>query len=465
MTKAMGGTRRWQFVIVAVCVGVLVFTAYRQIVAQSSQPTQNDFHTYFISALAVRHHADPLAPAAAWIRTYHPGNVLIPNYYVYSPLLAILLIPLTFLPYTTALIVWDICNIVFLLLVVFALFRIAEDHPSLMQVLLVTALASIVGTVRLEIYWGQADIFVLCLVCGAFWLRLEQRSRLAGVALALACIIKPPLLIFAAILLWKREFAFLASTVVAGVVLLFVPFLWLGEHALGNMVAVWRFWSASWTPYIDNQSPKGVLARLFTINPYVQPVIQAPILVTILWLAIALVVAVILFAFISPSNLETGLTSLLEMGITIAALLLISPLSESIYMALLIVPMIATLLWLRTHAWSSSQYRHAAVLWGALWLVLCLPLDRVKGAALPHLSGGSSLRVLFVLAAAPFLYCAIASFALIVWVASVGAVGEHGDIRLLNRIGHLFTSAPALVSSWIHDLKAWVGSPRPIHRE
>ena len=72
---------------------------------------------------------------------------------------------------------------------------------------------------------------------------------------------------------------------------------------------IWTFWSNQYASFIDNQAFKGVLVRLFTINPYVPPILDAPLLATTLWLALAAGVALLLITVIKPRPLQSDLAN------------------------------------------------------------------------------------------------------------------------------------------------------------
>ena len=147
---------------------------------------------------------------------------------MYAPFFALLIVPFTVVPWEISHQIWGLVNVVFLVGAIYALLRSMGERPSVLAMLVLTTAASLIGVVRLEFYWGQADILVLFLLCAALWARQAGHPVLAGILLAIACVTKPPMLLFAAYLLWKREYRFVATTVVGFLAFLLVPFLFLG---------------------------------------------------------------------------------------------------------------------------------------------------------------------------------------------------------------------------------------------
>lgn len=98
----------WRALLIVASIVILVLELYLQ-ARPHSYIYFSDFQNDYNAAQAVRRGANPLAPAAAWVRTYLPGSNRIPPaggvYYAYAPIFALLLVPLTFLPLQAALIV------------------------------------------------------------------------------------------------------------------------------------------------------------------------------------------------------------------------------------------------------------------------------------------------------------------------------------------------------------------------
>lgn len=396
--------RRLRGAVCLICLVVFGLVLLKELHVSRSDLYGSDFHTFYTAALALRHGHSPFDPVDAWIRGYTPGAYLNPTYYVYTPFFALLIVPFTVLPFELAYLAWGLCNALFLLLAVFLLVRVSSARFSVPMWLAVTALVSLLPPVRFDLTWGESDIFLLCLLSVSLWAQLRNHVVLSGILLAVACVTKPPLLFLVAFLVYKRQIRCALVTVVAFLAFLLLPFVWLGGHVLRQQIEIWQFWSQQYVSFIDNQAPKGLFARLFSINPNATPIVDAPALVSLLWIVLAVVVLVVLAAVTrAPAGrAQVATLASLELGAALAALFLISPLTEYIYLSLAVIPLVSIALWLRQMPWWERRYRGIAIGLVAAYLLLCLPLQRVEYYFWPHMIGSSISAHVAVLLGAPY---------------------------------------------------------------
>jgi hypothetical protein len=409
-------SRRWQLLVTVVCLGLVAYLSYRQIRAQMPMKEAIDFFSYYKAALALRHGANPYTPGVITIGRYVPGGPLPAGVYVYAPIFAMLLIPLTFLPLQAALALWDACLLAFLFVAIVMVARAVGVRWPLPGVVFLGTAAAFLSPIRDELYMGQADLVLLCLVCVACWALMQRRTASGGLALAAACIIKPPLLLLVAFLVWKREgkTALVAGAAYLG--LLLAPFLWLGGQALHDMFALWGFWSNQMVSFENNVAPKAVLARLFTVNSFVTPLVMAPWLMTAIWLIIVAAILLLMMAVMPRRPLRRDARSLLEIGIVITAMLLISPLTEYIHLTVLVLPLLI-LLAVARQGEGAPQLRRRALRGGAIiWLLLCLPLQHVTwsltGYVRYHPVSSPVVTILYAVCASIYLPALVGLFML-----------------------------------------------------
>lgn len=406
-------------------VGLAALSIYWRFSPQSAAPCTTDFYSDYQSSILVSHGAAPYGPLADWIRAYQPGQPLDPFSgascllgrleFAYTPFFALILTPFTWLPYHTALIVWDGANLLMLLGAIFAFLRAAQLTPSPLLLVLITCAAVLASPLRFELYYAQADIFMLFFICLALCVRLSGRPTLAGLLLAVACASEPALLAGVLLLLWKRELRFAAVTLVSSLALIFLPFLWLGGTALRNLLLIWQFYANTYVVTFTNDALKGVLARLLTSNAYVAPLANAPQLVTPLWLLVAVLVLLAAGLLISRRPLGNDERSLLDVGLAVAALLLISPWSENNHFTLLIVSFLAVYVYLQRPDWLAAETRPLlAGFIGALVLFLVLG-DPVQYALAARLRDSSPIVYLYVLLEATYVYPLVAITAAIIY--------------------------------------------------
>jgi hypothetical protein len=441
-----GQVLTWRVVVGLLCLAVLIVGLFRQIAPQPFQAP--DFANTYRAAQALREGSDLYAPALAWVEAYKPGEPLKDQYF-YAPTYALLLTPLTLLPYQAAIEVWGVCLLAFLCLAVYALLSSAGPPPSLVLVLLVTAALSIMSAVRAEYFLGQANLFMLACICTAIWARQAERPGLAGLLLALALVTKPMLLLISVYLLWKREFKFAFTTIAGFLVLLLTPFLWLGRQVLGNLLTLWHFYSTQYLSFIENISPRGMLERLFTVNPFVRPVVDMPVLAVALWLVVVGVIFVITLAVIEPRPFRRESRSLVELGVMISGLLLVSPLTEPPYLVLLIIPFVATLSYLRSVQWSPGPFRWAALALVGLWVSELIPRKYTENviSRLPRTDAFHA--ALFVIVVPTHFYILLATFVLQLHLLRL-ASGR----TTFEAIRRFLRNSPMLLRDWLMDLLA-----------
>jgi hypothetical protein len=307
------------------------------------------------------------------------------------------------------------------------------------------ALAAVTAPIQIEIFLGQADIFVLFCLSAAFYAGTARKPWAAGALLAVACATKPTMLALVVFLLWKHELKFAAAAVLGFLVLLIAPFVWLGAPAWRDMLTIWSFWSNQYLAYARNDSPKGVLTRIFTTNPVVRPLIHAPMLVTILWLIISAFVVLAAATAVTPRRLRSGPLSLIEYGIALTALLLVSPLMEWPYLLLLVIPLVGCYSWLRTADWRTTPYRNVALGTVLAWLALCGPLTTVEYFIWNHIGNRPIITDLGVVVAPIYLYALVAVFALQIHLYRLASGQSMHDRvrRLVTRPSLDLPSTPA----------------------
>jgi hypothetical protein len=453
---AWRGNRVVRIALIAASILILVVLLVYEIriaFYSMSSEVRVDFASYYQAALAVREERDPFASVGTWIASYQPGRSLtaadygLRAFYVYSPFFAALLIPFTLLPVNVAYVLWSLCNLAFLVGAIYAALRVCGLHPSLLHVALLSVAAALWNDIRLELQWGQADLFVLFFVAASLWAGVAKRPILAGILLALACLTKPFLLCLVVALLWKREYRYALVSVGAFAIGLIAPFLWLGGNAWQDQLTVWSFWSNQFAAYFDNQAPKGIFARLFTLNPYATPLLNAPWLMTTLWLVVAALVALIVAACVSRRRLASDDQTLVELSLIITAILLISPLTEYIYLLMLILPMVLLVTVLQRRGWWAERYRPITLSVGLVWLLLIFPLKSIQYFFTPRLAAASGAPlVVMAFLAVPYLYVIIGLFALELWLWRLitGSTLREGFRRLQGELLALLQSLRAI---------------------
>jgi len=221
------------YVLAVVLVHTLGHFAYMGLWRHLAAPDfdVNDFKAYYTAGLAVRLgeagqylYSDPqqlnlgLLPSQPWVDFATSHGVPHPSAYIYPPFFAVVMAPLTLLPYHSANLAWFWLNTALLAASIGLLVRIArslsrsqEEGPlSLLAVCVVFVCLNFFPTIR-AMQCGQAGFVLLFLTTAALALCLAPagapggprgRSALAGACLALAAAIKLTPIILIAWLAW-----------------------------------------------------------------------------------------------------------------------------------------------------------------------------------------------------------------------------------------------------------------------
>jgi hypothetical protein len=437
----------WKFGVGLLCLAILIAGLYRQV---SPQPYQApDFHNTYRASTALRDGTNVYEHALAWVDGYKRGDKLTDQYF-YAPTYAMLLIPLTYLPYQAAIAVWGSCLAFFLCLAVYALFRAAGEKAALWLVLLVAAAASMTSAVRAEFFLGQANLFMLACMCLAIWSRQARRPILAGGLLALALVTKPMLLLIAGFLFWKREFKFAFATIGGFAFLLLAPFAWLGFEAVGQLLKLWRFYGTQYLSFSENITPRGMLERLFTVNPFVEPLTDAPAVAIGVHLVLFGLMLFLLLAVVAPRPITREPASLLEFGAILSGLMVISPLTEPPYLVLLILPMTATLIYLRSVRWNEPPALWGALGLAAVWFAELVPRNMIEPHIWANLDKTDPLQtVALVLLAPTHFYILLATFVLQLYFIRLASGRPTSE-----SLSRLVREGPMLVVDCFKDLFA-----------
>jgi hypothetical protein len=417
-----------------------------------------DFRTFYQAGLDVRSGANPYLGAMSFIHAYTPagnGSYWTTQVYVYAPFFAYLMVPLTLLPHWGALTTWDLLNVAFLVFSVYAALRAAGLRPGATMLLVLAAASAVTLPVHREWDLGQSDLLVMALICAALWARSAGRAGLAGVLLGAGSAVKPELLLLALFFLWRRDFRFALAAAASTLVLGLAPFLLLGQRAWSDFWTAWGFWANQYLPFLHNESPKGVLARLFTVNPAAHPLTVAPAAVTILWLALAVVVLVLTVAVTSTRPPRRDALSLLEVGLALEAIMLVSPLTERPYFLFLLIPLIGLFCWVREVGVAGLFERRATVAAVLLWLLLAGPAELAEYVFDTGVTVQSHAAPLFVLLAPVYMWVTVAAF-----VFQLLVVADIRGLRLVPAVGATLRGAPGLLLAWFRAAGSALGVVR-----
>jgi len=209
--------KRWAASALAV-VGIFVLVEALWIAKVSREGALLDYYAYDIAAVAVSRDINPyrlgaeqatqLARDRGLVARGFSGDAGVPPY-IYPPLLAALLQPLTLLSHKTAALVFSGFSLAALTLLGLALSRLVGRRGVEPLVFLGLMLW---GPVQTTFHAGQVSIILAFLLSLAAWAVTARRHRLAGLALGTAIVLKAFPVVLVAWLVLRRSWKVLAWT-------------------------------------------------------------------------------------------------------------------------------------------------------------------------------------------------------------------------------------------------------------
>ncbi|MEO7003385.1 MAG: glycosyltransferase family 87 protein [Ktedonobacterales bacterium] len=362
---------RWELLLatLALLVGAAIWL-------HANTPWQHvgyDFRDYLAGARDIAAGRNPYAQLVRQVADTTPGDTGFHAHgYVYPPLLGMLLAPLVWAGLSARQIatIWTLVNVGSVVWMGYELNLALRNSRNIVGTLLFAVAALLPAVATYDLSLGQADMLMAALAvmaCG-LWLR---GSRWSWLVLGIAIAIKPTLALLPLVWLWKRDWRAALGTAMAAGALTLGPFMIVGWQALRDYVIFFAHWNAfSANAEYINQSPYGMLLRLFTVNAYTQPLLVASWLVSPLRLAAMAGAALLWLAVVPRRALERRALALGEYLLALPLILFFSPLAEDIHYCLLI-PALIGLGWL---AWARGLRRSWAawLLWSA-FVFFCIP--------------------------------------------------------------------------------------------
>lgn len=399
-------------------------------VARWAEGPFNDFHTYYQAGMTVREGGPLYKHALDWrdgsltialpgadekIAALSPlaakGINLSP--YVYPPGLAVALVPLTLLPLETARAIWLVLLVASACGTVYVLTRTlapaAPRSSRLLATLVLTAALALFGPTRISVLFGQIDVLLVYMASLTFSAMVGGHDKRAGVLLGLAAAVKPTFGLLILFLLWKRAYRPFTISVAVCAIGILAPLAVLSPNTLLDFLDAARYWaSPAFTVTPINQSLNGLFVRLFTVNPFTRPLFEAPELVAFLSIAVTALVLWMLTRSVLRSRAVSTERMALEYGLTVVAMLLISPLSEDLHYVYLAVPLLAV----ASAGGRRRRFGGAPFLLGALVLALFWSLPGLRRLEFPT---PTPIAAPALLLTGAYVYGLVALTVLVLW--------------------------------------------------
>lgn len=394
----------------------------------------HDFAVFYQAGLRLRAGESIYADTAAFKAALDSGTFNLKDDiawpYAYPPLPAILMAPMTFLPYDVAATGWTLLNIGLLvagsILVVAALSRLEGATAPHAAPLVAAALAALIYFYPAEVALrlGQLEIVQFFLIALAFWLLMIDRDMSGGAILGLATALKlfPGALI--GLLLWQRRWQAAVAGLAVGMAGLMVGYSVIGWRELptylaftsaytaGGMLAfpfnqsLTAFWTRNLTANLFSESLRGLdqpaLARMLSLASIAAVGLPT---VALCWgrlrgwgFALSYALAVTTLLLVLPHSQVYGFVWLLLPLLTLAGWIVAGPALSRRTTILLVLGLVGLYLLVGRH-WvyyrpMITRLVTAHVTFGTLglWAVVAAALLRSRRTPLlpPHAGGGRS---------------------------------------------------------------------------
>ena len=325
-------------------VGMLVFTFAWSALIPAWSTLNTDFPNYYLAAKLFRE-GYPFERVYDWIwfqrQKDHAGiDQPIVGTVLLTPPSLVVLSPWTSLAPLPAKRRWLLANVAFLLAAILLLKLITSLKWR--QAVLLAFLA--IAPLRNNFLFGQMHVLVLLLLALAAYLYFRDYPFLAGIALAMAAVLKiyPALFVIFFILKkqWRAALGLVAG--LAGVAAWCVSTFGVSVCRFYLLQLPWALRGETVDPYnVGWNSIAALLRRLFIAEPELNPapVVHAPWVYSLLYPAIQIAVWVV-FAWALTSKTGDRARVKLEWATFLSLLLLLSPQPVSYHFIVLIVPIV-----------------------------------------------------------------------------------------------------------------------------
>lgn len=265
------------------------------------------------------------------------GNTVYDGINHHVPFVAVLSIPLTFLEYRNAFLLWGVLSIILLFVCIYIVVYGLELRLGLGCLILPGLILSWYPIVS-HIALGQWSLIIAALIFGS-WLALKRgRDGLAGTLLGIAAAIKLFPGIFGLYLLAQRRWRGLGYMVLGFSSCVIVSLLVVGFDDFGSFIySDMPANGSNCLRYPLNHSVWGMTYRLFSSNGYVVPLVDVPAIALVAATILCLLILVVLF--VGMRNAEDKNNNDIGYAATAVAMLMISPVTWQHAMVILVLPL------------------------------------------------------------------------------------------------------------------------------
>lgn len=183
----------------------------------------------------------------------------------YAPATAWLFAPLTLLPSSAAAVLWNLLSVAALWGTARLWFARLRTPTARARGMWLGGLVALVHPLLLELHYAQVDLAMLWLLTVTLCTS-ERRPAVAGITLALACLLKPPALLVALPLLARRHWRALLVAAAGGASMFLPVVARYGARGAIEAVQAWTsLTSATTAPWILGHNPQGLPTLLLSL--------------------------------------------------------------------------------------------------------------------------------------------------------------------------------------------------------
>lgn len=296
-----------------------------------------DFEAYYNGAMAFRHGLPVYQNMVDFFQA-GPYQYKGPLPYVYPPAFVIFLSPLSYVSFSSAVVLWIFFNQILFFTGLFFLIKTIARRYSWIELSLVVFVCMNFTPLFVDYLIGQCNIILFFLIALGLYMYRSNRPVYAGIALALACVIKVIPLLLLLYGLWKRQY----KVFVAGMLTLFFIFIYSLLFFDADLLLWYMKFMMNQTlfdAFHDNHSLTGFFSRFLSHSMWIRGVFDSPFATRIsIILSSLLVLGVFLFATRKKSKPSDRVT-LHEYALAVTTMLLLSKMTSTPYLVMLLVPL------------------------------------------------------------------------------------------------------------------------------
>lgn len=316
---------------------LLSFTAFNYLYNGLFRPVftdKIDFEAYYNGALAFRHGLPIYQTMVDFFQAgpyYYKG----PLPYVYPPAFTVFLSPLSYLSFDNAVLLWICVNHILFLTGLFLLIKTISRKYSWIELAAIVFVCMNFTPLFVDYLLGQSNIILFFLVTLGLYMYRSNRSVYAGIALALACVIKVIPFFLLVYFLWKRQY----KVFVAGILTLFGIFVYsLLFFDIELYVWYFRFMSNQtlFDAFHDNHALTGFFTRLLTHTIWTQGIFNSPMAAQVCIGLSSLTIIAAFFFLTRKKCAPKDDRTLHEYGLAIITMLLLSKMTSTPYLVMLL---------------------------------------------------------------------------------------------------------------------------------